>query len=232
MTVGEWHSATSPAAEVSLLARLVRNSWRAGRRPYAGFAGAATVVLTALGEQEPRVRPFLDRFGVERAGLPVLTAVVRLPLSLVLSSPNLPAWGAALQVFAFVSLGEMLVGWRRTVAVGLLAHAAATMSARFMIALGSGPLSLPNRYLTVRDTGPSAAVVAIAVYVVVRMRAYWLLAAIAAVMVAEVIALPNLAGHEHLTAIGAGLAVAAAEPWLARIARPAGLGAAVQPFSR
>jgi hypothetical protein len=215
--------ARGPFDDLSLLTRSVRQSWNAGRRPIAAVLATCAVAGCTMAERARAFRPLLEHFGVERPGLPLVAAIVRLPLSLAVSSPDLPAWGAALQVLGAVALGELLFGWRRTVAVGLVAHAVATMSVRVMIAVGSGPLSLPSRYLGVRDTGPSAAVVGILAYVVVRCRARWALAAIVGLMLAELVALPNLAGHEHINAIVAGALIALAEKGVR--SRRAGSGA-------
>ena len=189
----------------------LRVAWAIGRRPLLAIGATTLVGLTSLAEHDDRIGPFLERIGVERAGLPAVTAIARLPVSLVLSSPALPSWGALLQVFVFVALGELLCGWRKTVVVGFTAHAAATLSARVMIAMHSGPLSLPQRYLHIRDTGPSAAVVGIAIYLMVRFRTPWLLAGAVGAMVLELAVLPNLAGREHIVAILVGGAIAAYE---------------------
>jgi hypothetical protein len=194
-----------PLAEISLLVSTVALAWKAGRRPVVAALSTWIVAATAVAEHERSIRPLVDRFGSENAGLPFSTAIVRLPLSLALPTPNLPVWGALLQVFVFVALGELLFGWRTTVAVGLTAHAAATMSARAMIALGTGSFSMPIRYLAVRDTGPSAAVVGIVVYVLARSRMPWSLGLVVGVLALELALLPNLAGREHLTAVVASM---------------------------
>jgi hypothetical protein len=49
-------------------------------------------------------------------------------------------------------------------------------------------------------------VVSLAVYVLLRCRAYTLLAATVLAMVLETVLLPNLAGREHLVAVGLGAA--------------------------
>ncbi|MEP7054895.1 MAG: hypothetical protein ABI912_06570 [Actinomycetota bacterium] len=197
-----------PIDEFKQMLRHLSRGWAAGRRPFMATLATACVAAAAIAERDSAIRPVIDRLGVEQAGLPMASAILRLPASLVMSSPSLPFWGAILQVFALVAAGELLFGWRKTLVVGLLAHAAATLSARAMIAIGTGPLSLPVRYLTVRDTGPSAAVVGIAVYAMIRLRTPWTLAFAVGVLVLELFALPNLAGREHITAIIVGAVLA------------------------
>ena len=70
------------------------------------------------------------------------------------------------------------------------------------------PPGLSAAALLVRDTGPSAAVVALGVHVALRYRAWWTVAAIVAAMVTEVLSLPNLAGYEHLAGIALVLTLA------------------------
>ena len=54
------------------------------------------------------------------------------------------------------------------------------------------------------DTGPSVAVVALLVYLALRLRTYWIVAVTAVSMGGEAAILPNLAGREHLVAISLG----------------------------
>jgi hypothetical protein len=109
-------------------------------------------------------------------------------------------------------IAETTVGARRTLGVALLATAAGTCFARYSLWAGPhAPLGLPAGDLAVRDTGPSAAVVALAVYVAYRYRAWLTASAVAAAMVAEAVWVTNLAGYEHLTGVLSVLALAAAE---------------------
>lgn len=197
-----------PAAEILAIAARLRTSWRSGHRPIVGCVTSAAIGAAAMAQHVPRFRPALDRFGAESAGLPALAALLRMPGSLLLPTPSLPVWGALLQVMVVVGLAEMLVGKWRTILVGLGTHAVATASARVMIAVGVGPFALPDRYLRVRDTGPSAAVVGLGVYLALRFQAWWSFAVGAVSLLVELVVQPNLAGREHIVAILAG-AVAA-----------------------
>jgi hypothetical protein len=80
--------------------------------------------------------------------------------------------------------------------------------ARVGIALGPHrPLGLPGADSLIVDTGPSAAVVGLAVFLGWRYRAYATAGVVIGAMVAEVLAKDNLAGKEHLAAIAAVLVV-------------------------
>ncbi|MGW0760523.1 hypothetical protein ACWD1Y_29255 [Streptomyces sp. NPDC002814] len=59
------------------------------------------------------------------------------------------------------------------------------------------------------DTGPSAAVVGLAVFLGWRYRAYVTAGAVIVAMVVEVLVKQNLAGKEHLAAIAGALALCA-----------------------
>jgi hypothetical protein len=99
----------------------------------------------------------------------------------------------------------------RTLTIGYAATLAGTMYARLGIALG------PERFFGLsynaefaRDTGPSVAVVALAVSIAWRYRARVTGTLLVAAMLAEALALPNLAGAEHLVAILSALSLAVA----------------------
>jgi hypothetical protein len=95
------------------------------------------------------------------------------------------------------------------------------------------PLGLPAWYGQVVDTGPSAAVVGLGVFVCWRYRAHVTGNVVVAAMVAEVLLKGNLAGREHLAAIGAVLvlswAVELRELW-AEFVAPAGYGSGLPPI--
>jgi hypothetical protein len=76
-----------------------------------------------------------------------------------------------------------------------------------MIALGPGwwGLGLPPEIGHVLDTGPSAAVVGLFTYVAVVRRAPVLFTLTGGSMVWESVAVPNLAGREHLIAVAAAV---------------------------
>ncbi|WP_433888919.1 hypothetical protein [Streptomyces sp. CA-111067] len=157
---------------------------------------------------------WVDRLGGVYATLPWWQALLRTPLSLFVPDPSLPIWGLMLQVVVVFGIAETTLGARRTLGVALLATLAGTAFARYSLWTGPGGfLGLPTSDLLVRDTGPSAAVVALGLYVACRYRAWWTAAAIVAAMVIEVVTITNLAGFEHLAGAAAILLLTAFETW-------------------
>lgn len=201
------------------LARLARTEWgplyaavRGGiaeRRWWAAPTTVAAVCLTALlqfAQNQPWGYQFVQNIGSVRADDPLWLALLRTPLSLFVPALDLPVWGALAQILLVFGIAEICVGWWRTLVIGYAATLAGTLYARVGIAWGpDGPLGLPASDAQVIDTGPSAAVVGLAVYVCWRYRAWLTGGLVIAVMVAEVFVKNNLAGKEHLAAIAAVL---------------------------
>lgn len=159
----------------------------------------------------------VDRLGGVYATLPWWQALLRTPLSLFVPDASLPVWGLIIQVVVVFGIAETTVGARRTLGVALLATLAGTGFARY--SLWAGPdtfLGLPAQDLAVRDTGPSAAVVALGVYVACRYRAWATAAAVVLAMVVEVVWVTNLAGFEHLAGVLTVLALSGGEAALHR----------------
>ncbi|MER5292817.1 hypothetical protein ABT382_12125 [Streptomyces pharetrae] len=149
--------------------------------------------------------------GTVRAADPLWLALLRTPLSLFVPALDLPVWGALAQILVVFGIAELCLGRRRTLALAYAATLAGTLYARLGIALGPHtPLGLPTSDAHVVDTGPSAAVVGLAVYVGWRHGAYVTAGAVIAAMVIEVLVKENLAGKEHLAAIAAVSALCAA----------------------
>jgi len=147
-----------------------------------------------------------------RAALPLRVELARLPGSLVAPAPRLPMWGAVAQVALVFWLGELNLGWRRTGMLIVVCHTVATLAGRAMLqhpALTGIAPAVAHHLATTRDTGPSAAVVGLCVYLGIHRRAYLLCGLLCAAMVVEVIVIPDLAGREHLAAMVAALVVAA-----------------------
>jgi hypothetical protein len=160
-------------------------------------AALATVGRTATGQS------FLQHAAIVRARLPWPVALARIPLSLFAPAQMLPYWGAMLEVGLVFGAGQVLLGWRRTLAIGLAGHAAATLSARAWIWVGR-PVGLPERYLDLPDAGPSAAVLALVAYLAIEYRLVWLAGAVAAYEVAEIVTFNGLAQREHLVGVAVG----------------------------
>lgn len=186
-------------------------------------AFCATTAVWAVYQwlQADRDADLLHSWFYEAASLPGITALAHLPASVFAPAPGLPVWGALAQVFVVVGLAELVVGRRRTVVIALLAHAAATASARVM--LWAGPhlwFGLRPEVAFVTDTGPSAAVTGLAVYVGCVRRAPLLIGLVVSGLLLHVALAPgNLAGREHLVAIACGALCAGAPRALAALGR-------------
>ncbi|MBX9393123.1 hypothetical protein K4749_05860 [Streptomyces sp. TRM72054] len=209
-------------AEWGPLHRTVRAELRV-RRARAVAMAIGAVCLTALlhfvhgrswGYQ------FVQNVGTVRAEDPLWLALLRTPLSLFVPALDLPVWGALLQILLVFGIAEICLGRPRTLALAYTATLAGTLYARLGIALGPDhPLGLPASDAQVVDTGPSAAVVGLAVYVGWRYGAYVTAGAVVVAMVVEVLVKENLAGKEHLAAIAAVLVVCAVTALRQRFSR-------------
>lgn len=207
-------------AEWGVLAKAVRDHVRRHRWASAPLAvGAALLVLVfSVVQHLPGGETVVGRLGVVRAALPLGESLLRTPLSLYVPAPDLPVWGALVQVLLAFGAAEIVLGRRLTLAVAYAGTLAGTVFARVAVELGPEHLlGLPGVVAHVRDTGPSAAVVALAVCTAVRCRAWWTGGAVAAAMVVEAVLLPNLAGLEHVVAVAAALLIAGALEALDRL---------------
>ncbi|MEV3853478.1 hypothetical protein AB0J38_04040 [Streptomyces sp. NPDC050095] len=182
---------------------LVTRRWRA--IPLTIAAVCLTAVLQYV-QNQPWGYQFVQNIGSVRAEDPLWLSLLRTPLSLFVPALDLPVWGALAQILLVFGIAEICLGRWRTLVVSYAATLAGTLYARIGIALGpDGPFGLPASDAQVVDTGPSAAVVGLAVYVCWRYRAWWTGAFVVVTMVAECVVEPNLAGREHLAAILAAL---------------------------
>ncbi|MEU2283969.1 hypothetical protein ABZ614_18865 [Streptomyces sp. NPDC013178] len=183
---------------------LARRRWRAV--PMTLGAVSLTAAVHVVHSRPWGYQP-VQNLGAVRAEDPFWLALLRTPLSLYVPALDLPVWGALAQVLVVFGVAELCLGRARTLAVAYAATLAGTLYARVGVALGPGaPLGLPAEEAQVVDTGPSAAVVGLAVFLGWRHRAYATAGAVVLAMVIEVLVKENLAGKEHLAAI-AGVAV-------------------------
>ncbi|OEJ31707.1 hypothetical protein [Streptomyces subrutilus] len=200
---------------------LVRDRWRA--IPMTLGAVCLTSVFQIVQNTSWGFQPVQD-LGSVKAVDPLWLALLRTPLSLFVPALDLPVWGELAQILLVFGIAEICVGWWRTLVIGYVATLAGTTYARIGLALGPDhPLGLPVSDRLVNDTGPSAAVVGLAVYVCWRYRAYATGAVVVLVMIGEVLVKNNLAGKEHLAAIAAVMALCAGRAtWGRRTRRPLG----------
>ncbi|WP_399001213.1 hypothetical protein [Streptomyces sp. CBMA152] len=143
--------------------------------------------------------------GEVKADLPLWLALLRTPISLFVPALDLPVWAGLTQLFLGFALAELTLGRKRTLVIAYATTLAGTMAARVMIALGPGTLGglgLPPEIGQVLDTGPSAAVVGLFTYISVVRRAPVVFSLTGGSMLFEAMYKPNLAGREHLIAVG------------------------------
>lgn len=186
---------------------LARRRWRAV--PWTCAAVALTAGLHGIHTQ-PWGQRWVETVGAVRAEDPLWLSLLRTPLSLFVPALDLPVWGSLAQILVVFGIAELCLGPLRMFAVAYGATLAGTSYARVGVWLGPDhPLGLPASQAHVLDSGPSAAVVGLAVFVGWRYRAYVTAGAVIASMVVEVLVKDNLAGREHLAAIAAVLVLCA-----------------------
>ncbi|TQJ91428.1 hypothetical protein FBY22_2252 [Streptomyces sp. SLBN-31] len=144
------------------------------------------------------------------ADLPLWLALLRTPVSLYVPALDLPVWAGITQLFLAFALAELALGRARTLVISYATTLAGTLMVRVMLAIGPAwhGVGLPPEVGQVLDTGPSAAVVGLFTYISVVRRAPIVFTLTGGSMVWESIAVPNLAGREHLIAVGAAIALA------------------------
>ncbi|MEU5684484.1 hypothetical protein [Streptomyces venezuelae] len=208
---------------MSTLARHARAEWGplfstvrgalAARRWRAVPMTLASVCLTALFQYVQNQSwgyRFVQNIGCVRAEDPLWLSLLRTPLSLFVPALDLPVWGALVQILLVFGIAEICLGRWRTLLIAYVATLAGTLYARVGIEWGpDNPLGLPASDAQVVDTGPSAAVVGLAVFVCWRYRAYFTAVLVTVLMVVEVLFKDNLAGKEHLAAIAAVIVLCA-----------------------
>ncbi|MFF1793812.1 hypothetical protein ACIF6L_04310 [Kitasatospora sp. NPDC086009] len=169
----------------------------------------ALILLFSIVQHLPGGERFVTRIGVVKAALPLDVSLLRTPLSLYVPALDLPVWGALAQVFVVFGIAEIVLGRRLTLVVAYACTLAGTLFARVGVAIGPDHMfGFPKWVAYVRDTGPSAAVVALAICIAFRCRAWFTAGVVVALMVGEAVVLPNLAGLEHVVAVITALLIA------------------------
>jgi hypothetical protein len=204
-TLARWARAEWGLLYVTLREALVKRQWRA--IPMTIGAVCLTTAFQFTQNQSWGFQ-FVQNIGSVRAEDPLWLALLRTPLSVFVPALDLPVWGALVQILLVFGIAEICLGWWRTLVVAYVATLAGTLYARVGIALGPhNPLGLPGTDAQVVDTGPSAAVVGLAVFLGWRYGAYVTASAVIGAMAVEVALKENLAGKEHLAAIAAVMVV-------------------------
>ncbi|MFF0734995.1 hypothetical protein ACFYVK_25660 [Streptomyces chartreusis] len=206
-TLGRWARAEWGALYLAVRGAVVERRWRAA--PMTVGVVCLTGITQVVQNRSWGYRIVQD-LGAVRAEDPLWLALLRTPLSLFVPALDLPVWGALAQVLIAFGIAEMCLGRWRTLVIAYVATLAGTLYARVAIAIGpDSPFGLPASDARVVDTGPSAAVVGLAVFIGWCYGAYVTAGVVIAAMVAEVALKPNLAGKEHLAAVVAVLVLCA-----------------------
>ncbi|WP_369175119.1 hypothetical protein AB5J49_13105 [Streptomyces sp. R28] len=206
-TLGRWARAEWGALYLAVREPLAKRRWRAVPMT----VGAVCLTgLVQVAQNQPWGYRVVQNLGGVKAEDPLWLALLRTPLSLFVPALDLPVWGALAQILFVFGIAELCLGWWRTLVIAYVATLAGTLYARVGIALGPDhPIGLPASDAQVVDTGPSAAVVGLAVFLAGRYGAYVTAGAVIVAMVVEVALEDNLAGKEHLAAIAAVLVLCA-----------------------
>jgi hypothetical protein len=188
-------------------AALRRGQWQ---RFWLGPASAAAVLVLTRMSRTSHGHAFLQRWAIMRGDEGWLETVEKVPLSLFAPAHLLPYRFAMLQVFVVFGGAQVLIGLRRTLLVGLAAHVLGSFSVRVWVWVGP-PAGLTGGFLHLPDAGPSVAALGLVVYLVLRLRVWWLAALLLAFHLTEWVVVAGLAQREHLVGglIGAAIAGAA-----------------------
>jgi hypothetical protein len=162
---------------------------------------AASAAVTAFAVIQRELQPGWLSYTAET---PWRQALVRIPLSVVAPALHLPYWGAVLQVLVVLSCAQPVLGVRRTLGVGLVAHVAATLVMREMLHAGGG--HLPGLWRTELDSGPSVAVLAIGLTCALVTRSDSVSLLVVGFVAVEVVFLRSMASLEHAVGVCCGLA--------------------------
>ncbi|MFE3827714.1 hypothetical protein [Streptomyces sp. NPDC059092] len=186
---------------------------RARAVPMTLTAVCLTALLQIVQNRSWGYRPVMD-LGAVRAEDPLWAALLRTPLSLFVPALDLPVWGALAQILLVFGVAEICLGRWRTLLIAYVATLAGTLYARIGVALGPQVFpGLPASDAEIVDTGPSAAVVGLALFVCRRYRAWWTAGLLLVALIGECLFKDNLAGREHLAASAAVLALIAVLEW-------------------
>ncbi|MET7477867.1 hypothetical protein ABZT17_26360 [Streptomyces sp. NPDC005648] len=200
-TLARWARAEWGLLYVTIREPLVELRARAIPLTLGAVALTAAIQLT---QNQPWGYRFVQNVGGVRAEDPLWLALLRTPVSLFVPAPDLPVWGALVQILFVFGVAEIGLGRWRTLVIAYTATLAGTLYARLGIRLGFDSFfGLPASDALVVDTGPSAAVVGLAVFLGWRYGAYVTVCAVTAAMAVEVMLKGNLAGKEHMAAIAA-----------------------------
>jgi hypothetical protein len=201
-------SARGLRRELATVLRPAADRVRSGGVGAVAFTATATVLVAlfaVLRSAGPSAARWLDSISGIDAKVPLLVLLSRLPLSVVANAPSLPIWGSIVQVAVVIGLAELLLGWRRVVVLTLSVQVLTTLTVRLVV--WAGPAWHPGlsmAELVVRDTGPSAVVVAAAMSLACRHRLRHVALALTVFVAGDLALFGRLASAEHAMALVLG----------------------------
>ena len=192
-------------SEVLAVVRRVFAAWReqgarAGSIAIVGMVLTAAFAIVEHGEFAATVDRIAGVRQSDRLGLLLL----RTPLSIFASAPNLPVWGAIAQVAVVLAIAQAVLGARRTIIVGVGSEFLVNLIVHAMVVKGHASWVGMSAPAAVLDTGPSVVVVALLWAALIEVRAWRLASLVALGFLIEVVVEPNLAGHEHMIGLAGG----------------------------
>jgi hypothetical protein len=214
-TAWRWLAAELARVFGPVAGALRRREWH---RFWLGPAATLIVAGLALAYRTRQGHVFIDEYAITRPGDGWADVALALPLSMFAPAAMLPFWFAMLQVGVVYSVGQVLLGWWRTVLVAAAGHALATCSAHLWVMAGP-PLGVGHRYDRFGDAGPSVAVVTVIAYFAVHRGAHWLAGLLIGYDVVEISIFNGLSQREHLLGVVFGVAAASTARLIARRGR-------------
>jgi hypothetical protein len=191
-----------------------RVGWANGTRPWLGFSLALACVAVSLLLHVHTVHTELWRSGDVYASLPLSMELIRLPMSLLMPTAYLPLWGAILQLFVVIGLGELILGRSMTLLVAAAGHVGSTLVARVLL---DTPhihiLGLTPAFARLLDTGPSGATTAVGACLLVAMRMNRSVILLSLGLIIAALIAPGVDGVEHAVALLAGLGAGLIARW-------------------
>jgi hypothetical protein len=187
-----------------------------------GPVSAALVLALALAFRTPAGHRLVGDWAIMRADDPLLDTLRRVPLSLFAPAHLLPFWTSMIQVCVVFGGCQVLLGWRRTLGLGLLGHVVGTLSARLWVLVGP-PTGLAAHWSSFADAGPSVAAMTLGAYLLVHRRVPWLAAFLILFHVSELVTVNGLSQREHLVGVTVGAAAAGVALWRTRASTSASL---------
>ncbi len=173
-------------------------------------ASVGLVVLLWLGRTHSGTRSIVDWLSAVRLSQPVVLVIAKTPLSLIAPAYGLVLAGAVAQVLMVMVPAEVHLGRRRTLVVALGTQLLVNIASAQIVGAGhASVLGISAQHLSDRDTGPSVAVIAVALATAIVAGTYGLASITALGVAVATVIQPDRAAHEHVVGIALGVGLGA-----------------------